>query len=275
MGIKQVNTSEYHPQDNGTIKRYHKTMNQGSSHYVNASFTNWDTLAPFYLMAYRATPRGTSGYSPYCLLHSREMILPTSQDLRAKLSPDVRESECANRLENLKSTLKTAYKSVRENNYKSHVTNKRYLDRRAKERIFKAGDIVYLFSTAKKPGQSSKFWKPWTGPFKVVAGVSSLRVKESVVHVNRLKRAYKQGIWKERGQEKCYRKQCIRRQESEADESAILAPGPTSIPAPQDDRRQPSPGTPNRNLPRQMDPLDGRDWIRTTFHRTHPVPDTN
>ena len=84
---------------------------------MNASGTNWDTLVPFYLMAYRATPHGTSGYSPYYLLHGREMILPTSQDLRAKLSPDVRESECANRLENLKSTLKTAYKSVRENNY--------------------------------------------------------------------------------------------------------------------------------------------------------------
>ena len=52
------------------------------------------------------------------------MILPISQDLRAELSPDVRESECANSLENLKSSLKTAYKSVRENNDKSHVTNK-------------------------------------------------------------------------------------------------------------------------------------------------------
>ena len=101
------------------------------------------------------------------------MIFPTSQDLRAKLSPDVKESECANRLENLKSTLKAAYKLVRENNYKSHVTNKRYFDRRVKERIFKACDIVYLFCPPKKPGQSSKFWKPWTGPFKVLARVSS------------------------------------------------------------------------------------------------------
>ena len=115
-------------QGNGTIERYDKTMNQGLSHYVNASCTNWDTLVPFYLMAYRATPHGTSGYSPYYLLHGPEMILPTAQDLRAKLSPGVRESECANSLEILKSTLKTAYKSVRENNYKFHVTNEMYFD---------------------------------------------------------------------------------------------------------------------------------------------------
>ena len=157
LGIKQVNTSAYHPQANGTIERYHKTMNQGLSHYVNASGTNWDIVVPFYLMAYRANTHGTIGYSPYHLLHGREMILTTSQDLRAELSPDVRESESANRLENLKSTLKTAYKSVRENNYKSHVTNKTYFDRRGKERNLKAGDIVYLFSPAKKPGQNSKF----------------------------------------------------------------------------------------------------------------------
>ena len=35
-------------------------MNQGLSHYVNALGTNWDTLVLFYLMAYRATPHGTS-----------------------------------------------------------------------------------------------------------------------------------------------------------------------------------------------------------------------
>ena len=108
LGIKQVNTSAYHPQASGTIERYHKTMNQGLSHYVNASGTNWDTLIPFYLMAYRATPHGTSGYTPYYLLHGREMILPTSQYLRAKLSPDVRDTEYAPRLENLKSTRKSA-----------------------------------------------------------------------------------------------------------------------------------------------------------------------
>jgi hypothetical protein len=54
-------------------------------------------------------------------------------------------------------------------------------------------------------------------------------------------------------QERCYWEQRIRRQEPEADEPAVLAPGPISIPAPHDDRRQPTPGTPNRNLPHQMD----------------------
>ena len=67
------------------------------------------------IRAYRGTPHGTSEYSPYYLLHGREMILPTSHDLRAKLTPDVRETEYVHRLEHLKSTLKSTYKMVREN----------------------------------------------------------------------------------------------------------------------------------------------------------------
>jgi len=69
-------------------------------------------------MDYSVTPHRTSGYSPYYLLHNRDMIFPTSQDLRAKLTPDVRETEYAHRLEHLKSTLKLAYKLVRENGTK-------------------------------------------------------------------------------------------------------------------------------------------------------------
>jgi hypothetical protein len=46
----------------------------------------------------------------------------------------------------------------------------------------------------------------------------NLQGKEFVVHNNRLKRAYKQGIWKAKGKERYYRKQRTRRQEPEEDE---------------------------------------------------------
>jgi hypothetical protein len=124
--------------------RLHKTMNQGLSHYVNSSGTDWDTLIPFYMMAYRGTPHGTHGFSPFYLLHGREMVLPTSQGLKAKLKAEVRETENVHGLEKLKATLQTAYKTVRENNRKSHDTNKRYYDQKAKERQFGPGEILFV-----------------------------------------------------------------------------------------------------------------------------------
>jgi len=52
---------------------------------------------------------------------------------------------------------------------------------------------------------------------------------------------------------RCYRKHRARRQELEGDESAVLAPGPISIHAPQVGNRQPGPRSPNRNFPRVLD----------------------
>ena len=93
------------------------------------------------------------------------------------------------------------------------MTNKEYFDRKAKERNFE-DETVYLFNPAKKPGQSSKFWSVWVGPCKAVARLSKLNYrivnlqgKEFVVHVNRLKRAYNQGIWRTKEKKRCYRKQ--------------------------------------------------------------------
>jgi hypothetical protein len=44
LGIKQLHSSALHPQDSGVVEKYHLVMNQGLSHYVNASGTNWDPL---------------------------------------------------------------------------------------------------------------------------------------------------------------------------------------------------------------------------------------
>ena len=157
LGIKQLYTSALHPQSNGQIESWHKTLNQGLSRYVNASGTNWDTLVPLYLMAYRATPHGTTGYSPYFLLHGREMVLPTTQDIRAKLSPKVKGTDYEGKLETLKSSLNIAYKIVRRNIRKSKETNRQYYDRKAKKRSLKVNNWVYLFNPARKRGECSKF----------------------------------------------------------------------------------------------------------------------
>jgi transposase InsO family protein len=60
LGVKQIHSSAYNQRENGTIERIHKTMNQGLSHYVNASGTNCENVIPFYLLAHRATQHGTS-----------------------------------------------------------------------------------------------------------------------------------------------------------------------------------------------------------------------
>jgi transposase InsO family protein len=95
LGFRTVHTTSYHPTSNGQIERFNSSLHTGLSHYINATNTNWDTLTPFFPMAYRATPNSVTGYSPFFLLHGREMTLPGSENLKAQLpkgnfSPDRR-----------------------------------------------------------------------------------------------------------------------------------------------------------------------------------------
>jgi hypothetical protein len=200
LKIRKVQTSAFHPQSNAMIERLHTSLHTGLSHYIDAANTNWDTLLPFYLMAYRATPNSTTGFSPFFLLHGREMVLPSSDDLRAKLSKEVKDGQ-ARRLEMLKTNLERSYKLVKKNK-KSHLNNKRLYERKAKTRSF-VRELVYSDNPSRKPGKCRKFHKPWTCPFKITAKLSELNYeivsmtgKKLVVHINRLKKAYNEDTWK-------------------------------------------------------------------------------
>jgi hypothetical protein len=85
------------------------------------------------------------------------MVLPALQDLRAKLSPEIRNTEHEPRLENLKANLRNAFKLARQYCRMSHDTNKRYYDRGSKHREFVVGDFVYLYNPGVKVCLSAKF----------------------------------------------------------------------------------------------------------------------
>jgi hypothetical protein len=104
----------------GMIERFHRVLHDSMSHYVNCTGTSWDIVLPFFLMAYRGTPHSTTKYSPFFLLHGREMNLPTTSDLKAKLSPEKPQAEYGNKLENLRSNLRKAYEELRKDNRNVH-----------------------------------------------------------------------------------------------------------------------------------------------------------
>jgi hypothetical protein len=172
------------------------------------------------------------------MLQGREMVLPSMQSLRAKLSPEIRGTDHEPRLENLKSKLRTAYKLAQDHSRKSHTANKRYYDRGSKKREFAVGDFVYLYNPAIKVGVSAKFRSPWVGPWRITEKRSRLNYvitdqcgKQMVVHVNRLKRAYDPVIWTEIKREKVPRELRPKRRQPEEEEE-IFSPGPIPIRAP-------------------------------------------
>ena len=84
LKVRKVKTSAYHPMSNGMVVRFHRVLHDSIAHYIDYTGTNWDVVLPFFLMTYRATPHSTTTYSPFYLLHYREMVLLKEGDLKPK-----------------------------------------------------------------------------------------------------------------------------------------------------------------------------------------------
>ena len=198
------------------------------------------------------------------------MILPNSNDLKAKISK--KDPSHVKRLENLKSSLKLAYKAVAQNNRISHLNNKRLYDRKAKLRSFEVGELVYLYVPAMKPGLSRKFHKYWTGPCKVTAKLSDLNYevtdrgnKKQIVHINRLKPAYNLEAWQPTGKGRPSKRvtKSLRTPKSERNEDEVevrLGPYPLCSPSQPVGNPERAPVDPSLDTPEAVrTPMDTPD----------------
>ena len=164
------------------------------------------------------------------------MILPSHEDLKAQVTGENLDHK--RRVENLKTSLKTAYKTVAKANRSSHQNNKKLYDRKAKTRKFEVEELVYLYNPAMKPGRSRKFYRPWAGPFKVTQRISELNYeimdqkdKKQAVHINRLKKADNPELWKLKAKQKPEKK-LPRTQAEETSEAEDSVWKPKSPPLP-------------------------------------------
>jgi len=61
---RKVRTSGY-AMSNGMLERFNRVLHDAVAHYIDSAGMNRDVVLPFFLMAYRAVPHSTTGYSPF------------------------------------------------------------------------------------------------------------------------------------------------------------------------------------------------------------------
>lgn len=81
MGMRKVNTTVYHPQTDGLVKRLNRTMTDMLAKTVQKHGTDWDERLPYVLFAYRASLQESTRESPFFLLYGRDPKLPTEETL--------------------------------------------------------------------------------------------------------------------------------------------------------------------------------------------------
>ena len=87
MGMKKANTTAYHPQTDGLVERFNRTLLDMLAKTGEQSGKDWDACLPFVLFAYRATSHASTRESLFYLLYGRHPRLPTEAILCPSLEP--------------------------------------------------------------------------------------------------------------------------------------------------------------------------------------------
>lgn len=174
LGFKKVNTTAYHPQTDGLVERYNRTLTAMLAKTVDKRGPEWDVRLPYVLFAYRACQQSSTQESPFFLLYGRDPRLPTP----AVLSP--KESRSLKDLKEygveLYSRMSEAWELARRHITRAQKHQKNVYDRGTKN-PFRAGERVFLFKPAEQTGARRKFARPFHGPYRLVeVGTNTARI---------------------------------------------------------------------------------------------------
>ena len=75
-GIKQSFTTPYHPQCDGMVERFNRTLATMILTLIEQSKRNWDDLLAYVLYAYRTAVHSSTGETPFYLMFGRDACLP-------------------------------------------------------------------------------------------------------------------------------------------------------------------------------------------------------
>ncbi|KAL0451607.1 UNVERIFIED_CONTAM: hypothetical protein Slati_1138800 [Sesamum latifolium] len=175
---KQRFTTVAHPQANGQVEVTNRILVQGIKRRLERVGENLAEELTSVLWAYRTTPRGSTGESPFSLVYGTEAIIPAELGIPSHRVMNFSE-ECNGNLlrENLDLIEELREKAfLRIQRYKNIMINS--YNKRVKSRSFQVGDLVLRRADALKP--IDKLDPTWEGPYKVtsVIGKGAYELKD-------------------------------------------------------------------------------------------------
>ncbi|CAB4404528.1 unnamed protein product [Rhizophagus irregularis] len=160
--IKHLFSTSYHPQTNGLIERFNRTLSESLAKLSTDHIDNWDSYIAPILFAYYTTKHSTTKIAPFFLLYGRNAKLPTDS-LENNGTPTL-----INHIENLVDQLPQEIKIAKTNIEISQQKQKERYDRKLHHQIkFSIGDKVLYYDAAKEKQWTGKLNPKWKEPYYI------------------------------------------------------------------------------------------------------------
>ena len=196
LQIKKTRTSPYHPQCDGLVERFNRTLLTMLATSAKDNPLNWEQYVRSVCFAYNTSTHSSTGFTPFFLMYGREARLPVDLNFGVN-SPVTEDLSTLTYSRRMQYVLHYSYHKVRETLGDVQQRQKALYDRYIHGEPFQEGDMVWLYSTVVPTQSHRKLHHPWTGPYKIIAKLSDINYKiapthnsssTSIVHFNRLKR---------------------------------------------------------------------------------------
>ena len=143
LGIKKTHTTPYHPQSDGMVERFNRTLTAMLSAFVNKNHSDWDEQLPFVMMAYRSSEHETTGFTPNALMLGRQVSTPL--DIMFEMPSSIKAIPQTDWCWVLQERMENAHRHVRVQTEQSMARQKHYHDRKLHWEKYSPGDKICVF----------------------------------------------------------------------------------------------------------------------------------
>lgn len=191
LKIHKTRTTPLHPQSDGMVERFNRTLGDHLAKMVDKKQSNWDEFIQLFLMAYRTSIHDSTGQTPSNVVLGRELRLP-SDVLFGVNTHEQREMD--EYVRDLRKRMDYIHELTRERTKATIERVKEKYNRKINSAGFREGDQVWLYNPQRTKGRSPKLQCSWEGPYRIIKRINDLvyriqrnpRTKFKVVHLDRL-----------------------------------------------------------------------------------------
>ena len=165
LGIRKLNTTAYHPECDGMVERFNRTLKTAIRKHAATYGPQWDRYLSGILFAYRNIPHDSTGEKPSYLLFGVDCRTPTDAEF---LNPtSLQLTDIQDYREELSLSLASARDIAAKAVQAAQKRYKRQYDKKVQPVTYRVGEWVLVKFPAEESGKMRKLSRPWHGPYRI------------------------------------------------------------------------------------------------------------